>query len=332
VGEVGGGEADHHRLARRDRYSGYLQGLGGEPERRVLHRPLVAQCLLDGAVDQGHVGAQGGQLVGVGEQGVDGVGDEVDRRLVARDQQDEGHAAQLLRGEPVAVLSGGADQVAQQVVAGARAALVLDEFGEVLGEAREGVVLALGARRGDRLRGDLAELRAVHLGHAEQFADDGDGQRVGEGVHEVGAPLREHRVEQFVGDLLDPRAQFLHPAHRERACDQAPQAGVLGRVGDQQILPDQILVEEGHPDPAAVLGESGVGERRAGLLVPDDEPGLVVRVGFLKPHPVHRALGTQSRVHGVRVRAEPVAELPEVDHFHHDVPPPTAPRTHGIPD
>lgn len=58
---------------------------------------------------------------------------------------------------------------------------------------------------------DPAELRAVHLGHAEQFADDGEGQRVGEGIHEVGAPLREHRVEQFVGDLPDPRAQFLHP-------------------------------------------------------------------------------------------------------------------------
>ncbi len=314
---VGGGQADHHGVAPRDLRPGDLQGLGGEPERGVLHRALVAQGLLHRRVHEAHVGAQGRELAGVGEQGTDGSADQVDRRLVARDQQDEGHAAQFARGEPVAVLGGGAHEITQQVAGRARAPLVLDQLGEVRGKPCEGVVLGLRAARCHRLRGHAAELRAVQLGHAQQLADHRDRQRVREGVHQVGPAARQHRVEQFVGDLLDPRLQFLHAARGEGARDQRAQPGVLGRVGDQQVLADEPFVEELQADPGGVLGQARVAERRAGLLVADDEPCLVMGVDSRQPHPVHRPALAQERVHRMRVGAEAVAELPQIDQFRH---------------
>ncbi len=123
--------------------------------------------------------------------------------------------------------------------AGPGAPLVLDQVGEIGGELDERLVLALRAGGRDGLRGQFAEGRPVDLGHAEQFADDGERQRVGERLHQVGAAVREHRVEQLVGDLLDARPEGLHPACGELAGDQRAQPGVLRRVGDQQVLADR---------------------------------------------------------------------------------------------
>ncbi len=249
--------------------------------------------------------------------------------LVAGDEQDEGHAPQFLRREPVAVLGGGADQIAEQVVGGARAALVLDQVAEVFGEPHERVVLRARAGGRHRLRGQLAELRAVQLGHAQELTDHGDRQRIGERLDEVGAAGGQHGVEEFVGDLLDARAEFLDAAHRERAGDQPAQAGVVGRIGDQQVSADQLLVEERHPDLAAVLGESRVGQRGARLVVPHDQPGHVVRVRHRQAYAVDRARLPQHRVHPVRVPSELLAEFPRSITSVTPVPSRTTPR--GLP-
>lgn len=126
--------------------------------------------------------------------------------------------------------------------------------------------------------------------------------------------MRQHRVEEVVGDLLDPGAQALHPAHGEGAGDEAAQPGVLGRVAAQQMAAYQFVVVEQHADAAAVLGQPGIRERGAGLLVADDEPGRVARVGAGWSDPVDGAEGAQLGVHGVRIDAERVAVLPQVDH------------------
>ena len=50
---------------------------------------------------------------------------------------------------------------------------------------------------------------AVGEGHAEQLADDVDGQRGGEVLDQVGGgAVLLHVVEQLVGDLLGARAQL----------------------------------------------------------------------------------------------------------------------------
>ena len=71
----------------------------------------------DRAIEEGEVGPECGELAGMGEQRPYAVRDQVDGRLMARDQQQGGHAAQFGGGQLVAVLAGGADERAQQVVA-----------------------------------------------------------------------------------------------------------------------------------------------------------------------------------------------------------------------
>ncbi|CAM5498447.1 hypothetical protein SVIOM342S_08710 [Streptomyces violaceorubidus] len=114
----GGGEGDEHRIARRDGGARQLQRLGRETERGGVDGGVVAQRLLHGAPGQLRLGAQAGELVGVGEQAADGRRDQVDGGLVPGDQDEEGHAEQFPGGERAAV--GGVGQVAEQLPSGLR--------------------------------------------------------------------------------------------------------------------------------------------------------------------------------------------------------------------
>jgi hypothetical protein len=62
------------------------QILGGAPYGE-LHRWVVAQHLLDDGRRHARVGAPGGKVAWVPQQGEHAVGDQVDRHLVSRHQQ-----------------------------------------------------------------------------------------------------------------------------------------------------------------------------------------------------------------------------------------------------
>src|SRR5205823_3217139 len=84
---------------------------GGE-----LDRGVVAQGLLDAAVDQLRLRAESGELIGVAQQREYRVGDQVGRRLVAGDQQQYTGREQLVLGQLVALGLGVYEQ-RQQIVA-----------------------------------------------------------------------------------------------------------------------------------------------------------------------------------------------------------------------
>ncbi len=327
VGEVagvpgGGGQRDQHGVARRYDGAADLHLFGREAERGGAHRPVVPEHLLDRAVDEAGIRTQGCELVGMGEEGEGPARDEVDRRLMAGDEQQEGHAEEFLGGERRRIgppEAGGAacdraaarhrdgpgrcgDERAQQVVTGV-GPLVLDEGGEVArhaGDRRTGRL-----RRGGRddLAGPGVEVAVVGRRHPEQLADDGQRQRQREGADEIGGARGDQRVEQAVqqpvGDLLDARAHRLDPACGELACDERPQPGVLGCVGLEHVEADGVpaVVRPGG-GVADVVAQPGVGEGGAGLVAGDDQPCLA---GSGDEDAVHRSFRAECGVDGVRV-------------------------------
>lgn len=139
-----GDHGEHDLAATGDHRAGDVDRVEGEAEGGGLQRSVVAQHLLDRAVDEGQIGAQRGELLRVGEQRQHAVGDEIAGGLVAGDQQQLGHAQEFFVAEPVAVPVAHRDQIAQQIVAGVRA-LGLHQVVEVAGHGREDF---LGPRRG----------------------------------------------------------------------------------------------------------------------------------------------------------------------------------------
>ena len=93
---VGRGGHRHHERAG-------LDGAAADLERRHrdapghLHRGVEPQALLDRVGDEGRVVAEPGELVGVAQQLQRAVADEVDRGLVAGDEQQAQLVEQLAR-------------------------------------------------------------------------------------------------------------------------------------------------------------------------------------------------------------------------------------------
>jgi hypothetical protein len=107
-------------------------GLRAIPAHRVLDRPPEPQRLLDEVADERRVGAHELELTRQPEQRPDRVGDQVHRRDVPRDEQQDHERQHLLLVEPVPLLFG-LDEEADQVLTG-RPALGRDLVAQVGGE------------------------------------------------------------------------------------------------------------------------------------------------------------------------------------------------------
>ena len=200
-----GGHEQHHRVA---------LGKGDVPDRHLLrrrppdqlHRRVVPQRLLDD--HRGAIGITGelGPVLRLTQHHQDRVGDQVHRRLVARDQQQVARRDDLLGGQLVAVLLG-RDQRRDQVLAGGGPSL-LDQTGDVPTQPVPGLhafVKAVGHLTGERderveslcqQRRRSAELRLVLDRHAQHPADHRDGQRMGQVGDGIEAACGRHLVEQ----------------------------------------------------------------------------------------------------------------------------------------
>jgi hypothetical protein len=97
---AGGGEPDQHRVTLRDGHSGDLDLLGGEPERQLGDRRLHPEGLLDDLLPGQLAALDQLELIGVGEHGEGGVGDEVGRGLRTRPQHQVHGAGHLRVVEP----------------------------------------------------------------------------------------------------------------------------------------------------------------------------------------------------------------------------------------
>ena len=215
-----------------------------------LHRRVIAQYLLDCALGQRRVVPQLGELIGVAQQRQRAVADQVHRRLVTGNQQQDARRQQLLLAQLVPFVFGG-DQRADQVVLRVLPPLS-DQAAEVVPERFDHVpTLLLLLRRqrffwveaAGRLPRPLSERDVVFHRHAQHFADHCHGQRIGEVFDYLQRPLLRRRVQQLIDTGLDTRPQPLHHARRERLVYQPAQSGVVRRIEKQErwLLHDQHL-------------------------------------------------------------------------------------------
>src|SRR5262249_53407077 len=102
---IGGTDEGEHHVALGNRASGKRDVLAGNA-RGALDRPVVAEQFLDGALDQSRILAQPSKLFGMTQEREGAVADEIDGRLVPRDEKQDAGGQQLSLGELVARLLG----------------------------------------------------------------------------------------------------------------------------------------------------------------------------------------------------------------------------------
>ena len=199
------------------------------------------------------------------EQPVEERAHRVGRRLGAGDDQDAHHRDELGIGEAVAPLLG-VHEAAHEVVAGVGAALLhlVEDVGAEVGVARGRLARV---RRRDRLVGPLEELLAVGGGDAEQPEEDDGGHRPGELAHELGLTPSGERVDELVGDLVDPRRRLRDRPLGERLVDELAHALVLVAVEVDDVL--HLTGRQGTGRAAAE--RLGVAEHGGDGLVTGDE-------------------------------------------------------------
>ena len=284
--------------------------VGGGDACRALHGAVVAQQLLDRGGDQRGIVPHARELVGVAQQRQGAVADQVDGRLVARDEQQQAHRDDLVDGELVALLLGG--QEAREKVGLRPGPALHDQRAEIVGQRPAGAAPALDdgriRRQPDRVEAardvgrPAADRRVIVHRHAQHLADDRHRQRVGEVLDDVHAVLPGHAVEQAVDDLLDVRAHRLDHARRERLADQRAQPRMIGRVAEEHRAREGRLLRLVAVDRGEHLLELLASEAR----VAQDVDAVVVA----RQHPesqravVDRLLLAQPPIERVRVGVE----------------------------
>ena len=186
------------------------------------------------------------------------VADEVHRRLVAGDEQQDDRRQQLVGAQAVARFLG-RDQRADEVGLGCPPAF-LEQRHEVRGEGqhRAGGTTELLGRRvevedGRHVAGEAPEQLSVLGRNAEQLADHRDRKREGEVADHVEAPRFPQRRQQLLGHLGDARAELLDGARGERLADQSTQPGVVGSVHEQEDLRQHLTGDVGHRGGVALV-------------------------------------------------------------------------------
>ncbi len=327
----------------RDEPQGGALGEGGAADLDVVERGALGQQLygrfepqqlLHQRVDHLGVLAQLLEGVGVAQQGEHPIGDQVDGGLMAGDQQQRQIAEHLGQGHRILVGPALGGQAGDHVVPG-RAAALLDQTGEIGGELVPGVpdglpvgLLLLG-RAGGRLEGGghgvgpAVEALLVLRGDAEQTADHGHGEGVGEVLDQVDPVPPLEAVDEAGDDSGDLAAQVVDPPGGVRRAvrphDQPAQPVVVGRVEPDEARRQLGVVGAGEGsrpggEMADVGADPGVVEQAVDLPVGADQVGA----GLVPHHGGPAELGVQR----VRVGAVGVVEdlAQECDRRHGDAP------------
>ncbi len=297
-----------HRVTGSDDLAAEFHVLQSHPgNAHALAEGDVAQQLLQGPVQQRGPPAQLGELVGVGEQGVDDVADVIGGGVVPRDDQEHGQDGQLPLLKPLVADAGGGHRTDQVIARGLTPCLgQLREIGAQRRLRLGGRVRVGGAHRHHR-HGPAAQLRAVRGGHVHQLADRHERQFVRQVRCDVGRrAVLGHRLQQCVHGPLGPWAQCLDLGRGEGFDDQPAYPVECGRVHQVDRLrlgdgrrgdPREVLADQRGPAEPPVRGDGlHVGVAR-------DQPAGTRAVGHAHPgdgglgaHPGHERIGFQGPV------------------------------------
>src|SRR2546427_364963 len=315
---VGGADPERDERSRVHRDATEHRVAHGAPVAELV-RALEPEELLDGARDQAGLGAQPQVLPRVLEQAHNGVGDQVRRGLVARVEEEDALVQELQLGEAVAGVLGREQR--GQDLAGIRARApppVGDQPAEVALELVNGAAARLEAP-GAGLRLERAENRerpaaqrpALLPRHAEHVADELDGQRGGEVLHDVHPTPGGGAVEEPVHEPDDTRLERGKRPRSERRGEQLPDARVVGRIAEDDAR-RVMLVERARAELRREL-HTLVGVPREVVLV-DGGDVIVAReeVRAIRAA-VHRVPAPQPVVVGERVVVEVVGQRAQIE-------------------
>ena len=238
---VGGCEDRDHEVASADRQAAELD-VGRRPAvEAALDRPLEAEQLLHRRGEERRVVPHERELLGLLEQVHDRVPDQADRRLVPGHDQQHDRAEQLLLRQRVLRVARRQER-ADEIVArlGAPCGEEVGQVGDELAHLREELLQLVVLEHGgdDRVR-PVLEAIVVGRRHAEHLGDHSDREREGVLGREVHLAPGLDRVEELVGDRLDPRPQLLDHLRRERLRHEPAQAAVILAVPVQHVVLDR---------------------------------------------------------------------------------------------
>jgi hypothetical protein len=223
---------------------------------------------------------------------------------MTRDQQDDRQGDHVLTVE-LAVAQLLVDEFVEHTVAGLALLLfAVDQLADVQLELVAGVEGVGGRRAAQQAPGPAFEEVVVGVRDAEQRADHRGRHGQREGAHQLGGrPLGHHRVDPFVHDLLDARAQRGGAFEGEARDHHPPLGAVFGVVDAQQCgLPVPYGREArrrgGEVGPGPVGGQARVGQQGAGGGMSADQPR---RAAVEEGDPGQRPGGAQGVVGGRRV-------------------------------
>ena len=272
----------------------------------VCHGRRPAQHLLDGAGDQRRIVDQLPTLLRVVDEGQRAERDQVARRFVTRDQQEEGEIQQVFVGQLRPVDLGGGEH-RQHVVArlGAPRGDQFLKVAEQLTDGDERILFDLGIGvSGARVRPSAEPLPVVGRG-AEQFGDhprrQGRGELFGELVGGPGADI----IQDAVDDLADLRLENRHLPPGESGVDQLAELPMPRRIGEDQVSLLHRVRHHGIGNGDALGGGERVRVRRH---VPDVFV-LEQRPEFRDVVPAHRRSSAQLFVRGIRIADEEVGGM-----------------------
>ncbi len=275
---IGGTEA-HHRGAPGGKRLPFERHIGEDGATRELHRAVVAQQLVGDVRVEAGLAHEAIPLVAIAQQRVRTVPDQVDRRLVAGDEQQADLCEQLLVRQHVAGVLG-RDEGGEEIV-GRFAALPLEHVEQECVHAffcvARGTDVVVAEDRVERLRHRVRPVpQACRIGlrHAEHARDDDKGEREREIADDVDRPRRVERVERGVDELFDERAQVGDDPRCEGFLHEPAQPGVIRGVGAEHRLgrwppgPAQHLLD--------AIVEEIVVERDADRRIPQHPVDVVV--------------------------------------------------------
>ncbi|MCY1232976.1 hypothetical protein D9M72_454940 [compost metagenome] len=248
-------------------------------------RGFVPEHLLDTGLDQAGFVPQPRHLLGKAQERMHAAAEHVDRRAVARHEDQHAGGDEFVEVHCAGALS--LDQHRDEIIFRRALALGLQRrqilvelggvvFGDLL--ARVGTVDV--EELHDVFRPD-AELRTVFVRHAEQAADDMAGNVGGEVIDEIDLAAIGEAVNQAVDIGLDLVAQLGDHGRREQLEHLLAQPVVHGAVAVEQAELDEALVVR-HVMPVGgalqfrkLLGGRNVLERAHHALVHDDRRDIL---------------------------------------------------------
>ena len=210
-----------------------------------LHGTVPTKQFLDCGVCEFGVTSPPFHFVGVLEEGEETVANEVGRSLETCREQKNRSRDDLRIAEPVLSFAAG-DEPTQQVVLG-RSTTFSQQVGEVpmrlvhrCVRRSHRIAVSTWVKRYGCSADERLEGLAVFGRDADELADHADGEWEGEHLHHIGLTRVNQGIDMLRYHCVHRSPQRLDPLGRELSADQSAEAGVVGGISEEHVVPGAL--------------------------------------------------------------------------------------------